>query len=184
MLEDILLRHFSLYPRMEAQDAVKLIYQQEFGPEHMIRDNAKSLAILKQEMAALGEGPADEALYESIGNGLCRLNLRPCEKRGIPAEDINRLFLDAAKTVQGDEKRFWQGIRALQRLAEEDETPFDPVTLDLFLARYPRRATAVHHSEGYRQAYRPAYRIVAQKKVKDYLAARRNEGKNEMEGKE
>ena len=172
MLEDILLQHFDAYPQMEAQDAVKLIYQQEFGPEHMIRDAAKALEKLRQEMDGLTPGP-NEPLYEAIGNGLCRLNLRPCLARGIPAEDIARLFLETAQTTAGDKKRFRQGIRVLQKLAEADETPFDPVDLDLFLARYPDSCPALHHSEAYRAAYAPAYRIVLQKKVKDYLAARR-----------
>lgn len=174
MLEDDLLRHFSLYPRMEPQDAVKLIYQHVFGPEHMVRDGAKTLAYLRQEMAGIGEPLPGEALYESIGGGLCRLNLRPCKARGISAEDINRLFVETAQSAQGDDKAFFHAIRSLQKLAEEDQTPFAPVALDVFLSRYPRKPTAVHHSEAYRVAYAPAYRVVAQKKIKDYLALRRN----------
>ena len=158
---------------MEPQDAVKLIYQQEFGPEHMIKDAAKSLAALKMEIAQLQSSGAKEPLYESIGNGLCRLNLRPCRDRGIPAEDVNRLFVETAQGMEGDKKRFRQGLRALQKLAEE-ETPFDAVELDLFLARYPDSCPALHHSVTYRLAYAPAYRIVAQKKLKAYLAGRRN----------
>ncbi|MBQ6961305.1 MAG: hypothetical protein IJP78_10045 [Clostridia bacterium] len=175
MLEDILLQHFVQYPKMEPQDAVKLIYQQEFGPEHMIKDAAKSLAALKMEIAQLQSSGAKEPLYENIGNGLCRLNLRPCRDRDIPAEDINRLFVETAQSTEGDKKRFRQGLRALEKLAEEGETPFDAVDLDVFLARYPASCPAVHHSVTYRLAYAPAYRIVAQKKLKAYLAGRRNE---------
>ena len=174
MLEDILLQHFAQYPKMEPQDAVKLIYQQEFGPEHMIKDAAKSLAALKMEIAQLQSSGAKEPLYESIGNGLCRLNLRPCRDRNIPAEDVNRLFVETAQGMEGDKRRFHQGLRALQKLAEEEETPFDAVELDLFLARYPDSCPALHHSVTYRLAYAPAYRIVAQKKLKAYLAGRRN----------
>ena len=159
---------------MEPQDAVKLIYQQEFGPEHMIRDDTKSLAALKMEIAQLQSSGANEPLYESIGNGLCRLNLRPCRDRGIPPEDVNRLFVETAQSMEGDKKRFRQGIRVLQKLAEEDETPFEAVDLDMFLARYPDSCPALHHSVTYRLAYAPAYRIVAQKKLKAYLAGRRN----------
>ena len=98
MLEDILLQHLERYPQMEPQDAVKLIYQQEFGPGHLIRDEKKALEFLRQEMAGAGEPLPGEALYESIGNGLCRLNLRPCKAKGIPAEDIllRGLGLDSA----------------------------------------------------------------------------------------
>lgn len=174
MLEDVLLQHFAKYPKMEPQDAVKLIYQQEFGPGHLIADEKKALALLKQEMEALGPARDGEALYEAIGNGLCRLNLRPCRERGIPVEDIGRLFVETAQSAEGDRKRFRQGIRVLQKLAEEEETPFDAVELDLFLARYPDSCPALHHSVTYRLAYAPAYRIVAQKKLKAYLAGRRS----------
>ena len=166
---------------MEPQDAVKLIYQQEFGPEHMIKDAGKSLVALKAEMDGLPGGPKGEALYESIGNGLCRLNLRPCRDRDIPAEDINRLFVETAQSTEGDKKRFRQGLRALQKLAEEEETPFDALDLDLFMARYPDSCPAVHHSVTYRLAYAPAYRIVAQKKLKAYLAGRRTDARRVMD---
>ena len=163
MMEDILLQHFEKYPQMQAQDAVKLIYQQEFGPEHMIKDPAKALAMIRQEMNGLEPQPG-EPLYEAIGNGLCRLNLRPCVERGIPAEDIARLFTETASGVQGDKKQFRQALRALQRLAEEDETPFDPVELDIFLAHYPAACPALHHSEAYRAAYALAARRQGDKK--------------------
>lgn len=177
MIRDTLLKHFDAYPLMGPQDAVKLLYQMEFGPEHMIRDEKKSLAFLRQEMASLGEGPEREPLYEAIGNGLCRLNLRPCVKRGIPAEDIHRLFAETARTTHGDPRRFRQALRELEALAEAGETPFEGIELDLFLMRYrDQNHPAVHHSEAYRAAYAPAYRVAAQKKVKDYLAALRENG--------
>ena len=136
MLKDVLLTHFDRYPLMEPQDAVKLIYQQEFGPEHLIRDPGKALAMLRREMDGL-EADAAEPLYESIGNGLCRLNLWPCLARGIPAEDICRMFCETAQIVSGDRKRFRQGIRDAQELAEEGDTPFDAAALEIYLARYP-----------------------------------------------
>ncbi|MBR5109364.1 MAG: hypothetical protein IK099_04145 [Clostridia bacterium] len=169
MLEDILLQHFDLYPQMEPQDAVKLIYQQEFGPGHLIKDEKKAMEYLRQELAGAGEPLAGEALYDPIGNGLCRLNLRVCKAKGIPAEDILRLFVDTARHVQGDKKKMTAGIRVLQKLAEEDETPFEAIRLDLFLAKYPKTCPAVHHSDAYRTAYHPAYRVVSQRNLRTYL---------------
>ena len=177
MLEDILLQHFDRYPKMEPQDAVKLVYQQEFGPGHLIRDEKKAFAFLRQELAGVGEPLPGEALYESIGNGLCRLNLRPCKAKDIPAEDILRLFMETANGMQGDKKKFIAGIHALQKLAEEDETPFEPVQLDIFLAKYPRSCPAVHHSDAYRLAYQPCYRVVSQQRLKHYLANLRQSAK-------
>ena len=72
-----------------------------------------------------------------------------------------------------------QSLHLLEQMAEEDETPFDPVELDVYLIRYrEKKCPAVHHSEAYRAAYQPTYRVVNQKKLKDYLARRREEAAN------
>ena len=173
-MQDVLAEHFARYPYMDPQDAVKLLYQAEFGPEHMITDEKKSLALLEAEMAGLTADAHGEPLYEPIGNGLCRWNLKPCVEKGIPAADIHRLFLETSRSVKGDKRRFLESLRMLEEMAEGDETPFDALALDVFLIRYrDRKCPAVHHSEGYRRAYRPAYRVVSQKKLKDYLTALR-----------
>ena len=176
MLEDVLARHFAKYPLMEPQDAVKLLYQMEFGPEHLIRDEGKALSMLRQEMDGLsGQDTGGEPLYEAIGGGLCRLNLRPCKARGIGAEDICRLFVETAKRPRGDKKRFRLALEELRQMAEAGDAPFDFAALEIYLARYPDSCPAVHHSEKYRAAYRPAYRIVSQKLAKDYLAEKRGQ---------
>ena len=173
MLRDILSAHFAAYPAMRPEDAVKLIYQNEFGPGHMVDDEGKCLARLKKEMAALSPWKS-EPLYESIGGGLCRLNLRPCDARGIAPEDIHRLFRDTAGSIQGDQKRFLKKLKELTAMAGADEAPFSSAELDYFLILYRERGfPAISHSDAYRAAYRPAYRVVLQKRLKDYLAAAR-----------
>lgn len=173
MLENVLLEHFAAYPDMQPQDAVKLVYQHTFGPGHMIKDARRAALMLQQEMEALTPA-GKEPLYVSIGNGLCRLNLRPCVEKGIDSEFILRLFLEAAKTTTATKKEFRQNLRVLQKLADEDETPFDPVELDLYMIQYEEKGyPSVHHSDLYRAAYAPAYRVVIQKKLKDALKALR-----------
>ena len=51
-MREILIRHWEHYPRMEAQDLVKLIYQSEFGGGHLIRDPGESLRRLQAEYEA------------------------------------------------------------------------------------------------------------------------------------
>lgn len=169
MLENVLLEHFAAYPDMQPQDAVKLVYQHTFGPGHMIKDARRAAMILQQEMASLTLG-RKEPLYESIGNGLCRLNLRPCVEKGLDSEFVLRLFLEAAQSTTATKREFRQNLRVLEKLAEEDETPFDHVELDLFMIHYEEKGfPSVHHSEVYRASYAPAYRVVIQKKLKDAL---------------
>lgn len=175
MLDDILVSHFTAYPKMQPQDAVKLIYQNEFGARHLLRDQKKARAFLHEELSALSPN-AKQPLYEMIGNGLCRLNLSACLSRQIDEEMIFCLFVDAAAHTRGEKRSFYEKLRVLEELAEADETPFDPIDLDVFLMHYKDRGCPVlHHSVEYQIAYAPAYRLVLQKQLKDALAARRNE---------
>ena len=48
-MKEILLEHFHRYPQMQLQDAVKLLYQSEFGGGHMITSPEKSLKSLEDE---------------------------------------------------------------------------------------------------------------------------------------
>ena len=172
MIRDILTAHFERYPLMGPQDAVKLIYQRVFGPGHLITDPEKAAAFIRAEMAECCG--ADGPLYESIGGGLCRLNLGPCKARGIPAEDICALLTEAAGGTPGDKKDFRKAAEELRAMADAGETPFGADELEIFLAQYDFGACPpVRHSAAYREAYRPAYRIVIRKKLKDYLARRR-----------
>ena len=57
-MREILIRHWEHYPRMEAQDLVKLIYQSEFGGGHLIRDPGESLRRLQAEYEAREWGAA------------------------------------------------------------------------------------------------------------------------------
>jgi hypothetical protein len=70
----ILHEHARRYPHMQPTDAVKLLYQSEFGGGHLITNPAHSLARLQNEMQATAPN-ADLPLLEPIGNGLVRLSL-------------------------------------------------------------------------------------------------------------
>jgi hypothetical protein len=52
-LEKILIKHYELYPKMQIQDMVKLIYQNEFGGGHLIKNKADSLIRLQEEYHSL-----------------------------------------------------------------------------------------------------------------------------------
>ena len=73
-LENILTLHARRYPAMEAADYIKLLYQSEFGPGHMVAEG-DALACLQTEFAqAEEEGYAPAYTIEAIGGGLCRFS--------------------------------------------------------------------------------------------------------------
>lgn len=71
-LERILAEQYRRYPCMQVQDAVKLIYQNEFGGGHMISDREESLARLRDEYASVtgrdSELPWNGACMETLNS--------------------------------------------------------------------------------------------------------------------
>ena len=157
-LRAILIAHAKRYPLMQPTDAVKLIYQNEFGGGHLIRDEEACLNYLRREYADLEKDPT-APLYENIGNGIARINLA-----AVKAEDLERLgraFIDSAAKHKGTMDRFLNKLEVLRKLANEGVFNFDTNALNAYLSEYEAAGyPAVSHSPEYRQAYKPAYRII------------------------
>ena len=160
-LKRILTEHAARYPLMEAQDAVKLIYQNEFGGGHLIRDPESCLEALRQEYAAVKRDP-EIRLAEPIGNGIIRVNLA-----GVKPEDLEALgqaFLASAAVCRGDRERFLEKLKLLRKLTREEIFSFGEEALEGYLEAYAAAGyPPVSHSKGYREAYKPAYRILKRK---------------------
>lgn len=157
-LKKILEDHGRRYPLMEPGDAVKLIYQNEFGGGHMIRDEASCLDYLRREYAAVPPDP-EMPLYEPIGNGILRIHLAPLPPEAL--ETLGRAFIRSSALRQGSPDRFREKLAVLRRVTEAGAFPFGVRELEGYLDAYARAGfPPVSHSEPYRAAYRPAYRIV------------------------
>jgi len=159
----ILLLHARRYPKMEPADAVKLAYQSVFGGGHMIADPAKSLAFLAQERAQTRTDAfqTTAGAFLPIGLGRARMNLASDALYGLPDALLNRMFVRSAQEPAGDLPLFERVLEGVSRAAADGVFAFSAAALDAYLAEY--RAAGypmVHHSEPYRLAYRPAYRVV------------------------
>ena len=163
-LEQILRQHAVRYPAMEPTDAVKLIYQNEFGGGHMIKDAQAVLRYLRYEYTQTDSDPV-LPLWEAIGNGIVRVHLA-----ALPEERLSWLgdaFLRSAQAHPGDPAFFIQKLDILKQLTQEGIFSFTPAQLEAYLADYAKAGyPAVSHSQAYRNAYCPAYRII----LKDYLS--------------
>ena len=159
-LETILHRHVALHPTMAPCDAVKLVYQNEFGGGHLIRDEEKCLARLKTEYSQLIQS-ADEPLAEEIGNGMVRVNLRALDAHGYCAEKLGADFIRCAALQQGSPDSFRKKLEILRQLAKEGSLPFSFDALEQYLDQYEKAGfPMVSHSPQYRAAYAPAYRVI------------------------
>ena len=160
-LERILRQHADRYPLMQPTDAVKLIYQNEFGGGHLIRDEESCLGYLRGEYAAL-EKDANAPIAEEIGNGIVRVNLAAVKEEEL--ERLGKVFIRSAMDHTGTLDSFLQKLEVLRQLTREGVFCFDMQGLEAYLCAYEKAGyPMVSHSETYRQHYHPAYRVVLEK---------------------
>jgi uridine kinase len=159
-LGEILKTHFARNQAMEPQDAVKLIYQNEFGASHLVSDEEQSLARLEDEYRLLDQKPGPP-FFEDIGNGLCRVMLQALDETKVPLTVLNRLFVLGAGQVRGTAEGFAGKLHLLRNLAEKGDAPFSKEELDRYLEAYARSGyPPASHGCKYKKLYRPSYRVV------------------------
>ena len=161
-LEQILREHAKRYPLMQPCDAVKLIYQNEFGGGHLIRDEQACLNYLRREYADLEKDPT-APMYEDIGNGIVRVNLAAVREEAL--EQLGQDFIASAAKHKGTLDSFLNKLEVLNKLTTAGVFSFDLDALNAYLSKYKAAGyPAVSHSPEYRQAYNPAYRVILRRK--------------------
>ncbi len=164
-LKNLLIKHYNQYPQAQLKDMVKFIYQHEFGSGHLVTDETASLKRLQEEYLALKEHSYDRkssaAIFEEIGNGLCRLNLSKLQDTGLNLTTVNRFFLNTAKMTRGSMESFEKKLEVLKECCRDGILPYAIKELKAYLQDYQSQGyPPVRHSEEFRQAYSPAYRVV------------------------
>ena len=160
--ERILLYHFEKYPLMTPVDAVKLCYQSAFGCGHLVKNKDFALSMLKKELEETAPDFGAQ-LFEPIGGGYVRLDLHKAKADGISEEKIAGIFMESANS--GKKTEIEPKLELLKELAENGKTPFSKEALFEYLSGY--NGEMVSHSEIYKKAYAPAYRVVLEKLAGD-----------------
>lgn len=154
--------HLADYPLAQPRDLVKFCYQRAFGASHFCGGEEQALQSLAAEYAALTPDPS-APLTEPLGGGAVRLTLEGAIARGLTPVQLARAFaLDAARTPK-DDAWFRQALAALEQLAEQSALPAAcGRSMKEFLNLYRSKGCPpLHHSEVYRKAYHPHYRVFA-----------------------
>ena len=158
-LYTILQTHAARYPKMEPTDAVKLLYQSEFGGGHLIANEDACLAYLRAEWERTPFDP-DAPLWEDIGGKIVRVMLAAIPDADA-VEALGRDFIRSAANVHGTREGFLEKLALLRAMTVEGQFTFSLAELDEYLSAYERAGyPAVSHSETYRRLYHPAYRVL------------------------
>lgn len=153
----------SRHPESSAEDVYKFVHQSVYGPGHFIADRSSAERYLREELAGLGEGEPGEPLFDGLSDDppLIRVNLRPFHARGGDPEALLDALVGSASAVKGDAglmtTRLAVAAASLRRLGRRPVADEVARLADEMASQgYP----AIHHSEAYVKAYRPAYRVV------------------------
>jgi hypothetical protein len=154
---------FARHPRAEAPDLYKFLHQALFGPEHVIADSEEASRSLERELAAVGPPSYDEPWCDTLGGQpiLVRVNLRPFAANGFDAAALLDAFVETADEVHGDPQQLGVALDlVVDWLSSEDRKDLADSLRKLSRSLAKDDFPAVHHSEAYQRAYKPAYRIV------------------------
>lgn len=148
------------YPQMQCQDAVKAVFQAEWGCEHLVSDEQGVYGYLKDEWERTPKD-ASLALTEPLGDHFARLHIAAAKAQGLSMDTVFRMFLHAAQIRCGDPAHFSDALDSITGMAREGRMPFSLEEAEACIRSYRAHGCpAVHHSEAFRQAYHPAYRVI------------------------
>lgn len=151
-------------PEMRIEDAYKWTYQATRGGEHAVPDREMAKRWLDDEWLKIGEEPKHEHEFVPLcpGSEIGRFNLRPFKARGGKADDLLNAFLVSAREYRSEPKAFTDAWAELGKRLKKGsfgkitQKEWQRLDQEMKKKNYP----AVHHSDYYNKAKRPAYRIV------------------------
>ena len=151
------------YPASTLQDIYKNLFQDRFGPEHIISDTASARLYLEQELASFETSNSVEIEYLGLNHNYVRINLMAVKQGEISQEKLLSAFCRSAKKITSDDIEEWRTewtkiINIIEQM-ELNISDFDAdkQKIDSLLSQ---GKYAMHHSATFRENYQPHYRIV------------------------
>ncbi len=146
-----------LHPCAQPQDYIKLMFQSEFGPGHIIPDPDRARNRLYEEWQQVKDLPAENR--QDIGGGYIRLCIKGIDESRL--EEINTAFVTSANEKGGSDAGFLAKLELFLKMAREGCFGFDRQTAENAVSEYLKdgiRPTS--HTKTYHRHYAPAYRVV------------------------
>jgi len=151
-------------PSMRVEDAYKWLYHAALGADHAVDDYESVRTWILREWSGLGPARRheQEVVRLSPDGRWLRVNLRPYRDRGGDPEFLAALFFASAEGSSPpvtDFRREWLQLGEYLRrrsVGRIDRKAWERLDRETAAPGYP----AIHHSSAYRQASRPAYRVI------------------------
>lgn len=158
-MEKYLSEQYRLHPSESAQDVIKQCYQAAFGAEHLMTDKKSAKEYFIKEYKSCP--PSDAPLFEPISEDTARVNLGAWKKAGLSPDLLFDLFSESAAPRENGKTLMISYLSDAKKIFPEYSREIDEY---IHIGMPP-----VRHSEGYRAAEDPHYRIV-KKALLDFLS--------------
>ena len=146
--------HRKRRPAMQAQDAVKFVFQGMLGVGHLLSSREHTAGYIASETEPL-QADSREPLFEALSPGWCRLNLRRAMAEKL-SPDLIAGMMTASRSPAAFTRDDVQAVCRSRELSGITGSPEAGYT-----DRIPDENFLPSHSPEYRVAYRPAYRVVS-----------------------
>lgn len=155
---NLLIEHYKKYPDLQLQDIFKFLFQSAFGCEHLLSDPSAATDYIRKE--ALECQPAIGDLIEPLDGEYCRVHLDYL-KNGLSAETFGKLFFLSVAPNKDGKRILEEKLSVVKELINEGLFPFSSDEFDKAVEKWRRLDyPACHHSEQFRNAYHPSYRLL------------------------
>lgn len=154
---------YAVHPKSEAEDIYKFLHQALYGPGHAISSLDAAALLLEQEVQEMGPLERAEPFCTVLGGDpiLMRVNLRLFVAEGRDLERLLGAFAATAEAIHPDPAQMQLAVSlAVEFLQSVGSTQLADQLEQLEKELRPQGYPAVHHSQTYREAYEPAYRVV------------------------
>lgn len=151
------------YPQATLQDVYKTCFQDFFGAEHLLRDTAAAHQYLKAEIAATeAQDLSAMPKYEPTGfrHRFTRVNLSLVHSGEMSENELFARFMEAAGTNNAFSDNWTEEWAKVEAIAVEVQPAWADSALQTELRYAASVSSPVRHSETFRQAYHPHYRII------------------------
>lgn len=160
---DALADHIHRHPIAGAADVYKFLHQSEYGPGHMISDDDAPRRYLERELSLVDSRKSQGMMCESLAGdpSMVRVHLGPFVQAGHDPESLLNAFVESANRIEGNASAMARSLAAAVGWLETNDRQKLAVELDQLKSRLEDRGyPAVHHSDPFRAAYDPHYRVI------------------------
>lgn len=173
-LHNLLKKEIRNYPQLKLQDVYKLYYQDYFGPGHFLSSRQQALNNLNTELKNYSSPAGNFPALLSIRgyNDFIRLDLGWVLKGYLMSKELADMFYKSTLVQLNQPLNWEEHWQEIIRLVSQENIVVTHQEIKQ-LQQKAKQQVDVHHSESYRQLYKPHYRLIDRNIWLNYVLMRK-----------